>query len=111
MGIAGHSAGGAWNAFYVLQLINYMPLISLTLPSCALYFFRYYDWFNLQEVRLATFIDKVMCDDGVYPEGMLAPTYNFEKMGFRSRYFLLNWRDTIVFITFLSMIIPFISIL
>lgn len=54
---------------------------------------------------------KTLCDDGIYPAGMEAPTYNFEKMNFVSRYFMLNFADALVFICLISMIIPFVSIL
>lgn len=52
-----------------------------------------------------------MCDTGIYPEGSLAPTYNFEKMGYKTKYFIMNFADTLVFLTFISMVIPFVSII
>lgn len=42
---------------------------------------------------------------------MNPPTYNFNKMGFDTRYFMNNMADTFTFITLLALIIPVISVI
>ena len=85
--------------------------MSLSLPSCATYFFQYFRWLNLEDEGMASMLNRVLCDDGVYPDAMISPTYNFEKMGYKSRQFMLNMADTFVMIVIISFMIPFISIL
>lgn len=41
---------------------------------------------------------------------MKPPTYNFNKMGFETRYFLYNMVDTFTFVGLISLIIPLVSI-
>lgn len=81
------------------------------MPSCAFYFFSLFKWFNLKDAYIASFIQRTMCDSDEYTPGMEAPTYNFEKMGFMSRHFMMNMSSTLMMVAILALLIPFMTFL
>lgn len=66
---------------YMLQFINLIPVMSLIMPSCGLYFYKVYDWFNLQDASIGSYVSQAICTED-FTEDMKCPTYNFEKMGY-----------------------------
>jgi hypothetical protein len=52
-----------------------------------------------------------MCNDGVYPADMYSPAYTFERMGYKSKYFMLNMADLFTIVCAISFIIPIVSVI
>jgi hypothetical protein len=52
-----------------------------------------------------------MCDNSTYPAEMLSPAYTFEKMGYKSKYFMLNMADMFTMVCAISFIIPIVSVI
>ena len=106
----GYSMGGAWDALYLLQFINLLPLLTIYIPSCSLYFFRAFDWANIESDSLAVWFRYGVCLDGL-PNYLEAPTYNFEKMGYENKYFTDNFADAFTFVALICIIIPIVAIM
>jgi hypothetical protein len=52
-----------------------------------------------------------MSDKGTYPMDMYSPAYTFEKMGYKSKYFILNLADMFTMVCAISLIIPIVSVI
>jgi hypothetical protein len=94
----------------MLQQANLIPAMSITMPSCANYYFKTFDWLNFEEDEIAICMRYVICTE-CCEEEMRPPTYNMYKAGYEQVNILYNMADMIS-ITFLAFgIVPIISVI
>ena len=117
LSLAGYSAGGAWNSFYMLQQAYLIPAMSITLPSCATHFFHTFKWALLEEDSAGVWLRYGVCMDGCTSisgidtsDPMRPPTYNIYKSGFETVNFMYNMADTFTLVFLLFGIVPVVSV-
>jgi len=84
--------------------------MTIYLPSCSSYFFRFFDFTNATSDSLATWF-RYGVDLMNLPNYLEAPTYNFEKMGYVNKYFTYNFADVFSIVAMICMLIPLVAIL
>jgi hypothetical protein len=87
-----------------------IPLLSIYIPSCSLYFFQVFNWVNIESDDLAIWFRYGVCLEGL-PNYMEAPSYNFEKHGYENKFFTYNFADVFSFLAVICLIIPFVVML
>eukprot|EP00347_Sterkiella_histriomuscorum_P005840 403355069 len=106
----GYSAGGAWDAFYLLQFTHLLPILSISAPSCGVYFYQEFKWSNMEEDSIAGWLRNAICNDGNATE-MRPPTYNFYQNGIEYNNLAYNLADTLTIVMLALAVIPCISVI
>jgi hypothetical protein len=73
LSMLGYSAGGAWDALFVLQFAHLIQVMNITAPSCGIYFYQLFRWANLQDDSISQWMRHGICIDGEEPK---PPIYN-----------------------------------
>lgn len=88
-----------------------MPVLKLIMPSSVYYLFQTYSWFNFEIPGVTDYFKQELTINTLMDQTLLAPNYNFHKMGSPTRLFLANIAGVISFIIVAAFIVPLISIL
>ena len=91
----------------MLQFANFIPLMQIAAPSCGTYFYKQFDWANLQQPSLGAWFQNTVCNE----DGLIPNSYNFYKYGFINNNFMYNMSDTITLTAALLCIVTVYSVI